>query len=113
MHYIRVLRHGDPLANHSPPQGGRPFRKGKYLVVYLPDHPLAMSGGRVLLHRKVAWDAGLLTNRRDHVHHIHEDTLDNRLENLEVLTPSEHSKRHNRPRRKDVLGHDWRDVATD
>ena len=30
-----------------------------------------------------------------HVHHINGDTLDNRLENLAILSPSEHIKHHN------------------
>lgn len=34
--------------------------------------------------------------KRDHVHHINLDPLDNRPENLAVLTPSEHRKAHSK-----------------
>lgn len=42
--------------------------------------------------------------RTEHVHHINLDKSDNRIENLEILSPSEHAKRHGfgtkiRPRR--------------
>jgi hypothetical protein len=65
-----------------------------YVEVYEPDHPLAMSGGYVLESRKVAWDAGLLTDPTDHVHHGPGGRLDNRLENLTVMTPAQHARHH-------------------
>jgi hypothetical protein len=33
-------------------------------------------------------------NSKEHVHHKNENTLDNRLENLQVMSHSEHSKHH-------------------
>lgn len=37
-----------------------------------------------------------------HIHHKNHNKLDNRIENLEVLTPSEHSRLHMAERQKDV-----------
>lgn len=53
-------------------------------------------GGRwAYEHRKVAeTKIGRKLSRHEHVHHINEDTLDNRPENLEVLTISEHNRHH-------------------
>lgn len=69
--------------------------KGGYRLVYRPGHPLARAhNGMVLEHRLAAWDAGLLIDPSDHVHHINGNKLDNRLENLEVLPASEHHRHH-------------------
>jgi len=65
-----------------------------YLSVWMPDHPLARADGYVFVHRQVAWDAGLLTDPALEVHHRNEDKADNRLDNLEILTKSEHARRH-------------------
>jgi len=37
--------------------------------------------------------------RRWHIHHKNHDRLDNRLENLELMTVSEHAKHHHAERR--------------
>jgi hypothetical protein len=69
--------------------------KQGYVDMYAPGHPLARKNNRVLLHRKVAWDAGLLTDPEMVVHHINGDRSDNRLENLEVLPKDIHDDIHN------------------
>ncbi|WMM74441.1 HNH endonuclease [Rhodococcus pyridinivorans] len=65
------------------------------ILLYEPQHPAAIKGGStdgyVLEHRKVAWDAGLLTDLSQTVAHINGDRSDNRIENLRVrgqLRPS-------------------------
>jgi hypothetical protein len=45
---------------------------------------------RAIVERKI----GRRLDRNEHVHHKNGDTLDNRIENLELLTHSEHSRRH-------------------
>jgi len=50
---------------------------------------------RVVMERHV----GRHLSRKEHVHHKNGDTLDNRIENLELLTHSEHSRHHGRLRR--------------
>ncbi len=42
----------------------------------------------------VAWDLGWLTDRSDEVHHRNGDGLDNRPENLEVMSCGEHRRHH-------------------
>jgi len=70
--------------------GGVHFDKG-YKMIYLPNHPLAQKDGYIYEHRLVAQDrlfTGLI------VHHRNHNKVDNRPENLEVLTRAEHNKGH-------------------
>lgn len=65
-----------------------------YVDVWEPDHPLARSDGYVAEHRKVAWDAEILTHVDDHVHHINGIKTDNRPENLEAIDAATHQRNH-------------------
>jgi hypothetical protein len=67
-----------------------------YVILTRPGHPLANAYGRVSEHRFVAWEAGLLTDPSLHVHHKDENKSNNAIENLEVLTDSEHKSLHRR-----------------
>lgn len=42
----------------------------------------------------IAWDLGRMTERSDEVHHINGNGLDNRPENLEVMSCGEHRRHH-------------------
>lgn len=56
---------------------------------------IMVNGERMLLHRYVVeTNIGRKLLKSEHVHHINGDIYDNRLENLELLTASEHQKRH-------------------
>ena len=61
-----------------------------------PKHPKANSKGLYPLHRVlVEIKLGRLLLENEDVHHINEDKEDNRIENLQVFTKSEHAKLHN------------------
>lgn len=74
---------------------GRPARmddKG-YVMVYQPDHPNKSFSGWQYEHRLVVENViGRYLRTDEAVHHINGVKHDNRPENLEVLSPAEHSK---------------------
>lgn len=62
-----------------------------YIQLFKPDHPVAQKNGYVMEHRMVAYDAGLLTDLSMEVHHKNGIKTDNRPENFEILTKSQHT----------------------
>lgn len=64
--------------------------KGDYIRVSLKD----VENTRELFHRIIAKDIMNENIKEKHVHHINGDKLDNSIENLEVLTPSDHALKH-------------------
>lgn len=60
-----------------------------------PKHPKANSKGLYPHHRVVMENTlGRPLRENEDVHHINEDKTDNRPENLQVLSKSEHTKKH-------------------
>lgn len=92
-HYQRAWAYGE-LETSGPGRSGSHLSKDGYREVFAGDHPLARRNGFVLEHRKVVYDAGIEVPDGHVVHHINGDRLDNRLENLEVLSSSQHAQHH-------------------
>lgn len=69
------------------------------------DHPLADPNGYAYEHLLVWVGAGKRRpNSNEVLHHKNGKKLDNRLKNLEIVTISEHAKKHNALRNRDANG---------
>ena len=81
---------------HHSWNGGR-TTCNEYWAILLPNHPDAWKkDGYVLEHRWVMEQhIGRRLLKSEDVHHINGNKKDNRIENLEVFTHSEHTRLHN------------------
>lgn len=70
-----------------------------YFYVYKPEHELATKSGKVYMHRYVmAKHLGRHLTSNEAVHHKDEDRTNNKIDNLELLSLSEHISQHMRER---------------
>lgn len=80
--------------NHYKWKGGKIFRRG-YVYLLIHGYPNTEMGRYIREHRYIMEQyLGRLLRRDEDVHHKNGDKLDNRIENLEVMTKSQHTKHH-------------------
>ena len=82
-------------SKHPSWKGGRRIDKNGYVRVYSPNHPRADKPGYVKEHRIVMEKhLNRYLTREEHIHHINGDKTDNRIDNLQIVSSSEHNKVH-------------------
>jgi len=90
-------RHRTAKLGERNPQwkGGRFLNAKGYVMIRMPDSPMANMKGYVPEHRLVIATAlGRPLLSSEHVHHVNEDTADNRIENLALTSVGEHTRIH-------------------
>lgn len=81
--------------------GHQKKRTDGYISVYYPDHPDANEEGYIMQHRLVMEKhIGRRLQKNEVVHHKNRNRSDNRIENLELMTASEHMSFHMKERYK-------------
>lgn len=81
--------------------GAKKVRPDGYVSIYYPDYPSSTKEGRVLEHVYVMEQMlGRKLAPNECVHHINHIRTDNRIENLALMTKSEHSRLHTIERNK-------------
>lgn len=80
-------------------KGGKLIDRDGYVQVWAPDHPWPRNGYLREHVRLMELKIGRRIKPSETVHHKDEDRKNNAIENLELMTRSEHSKLH---RRKDA-----------
>lgn len=71
-----------------------------YAVIWNPAHPMSRKTGYIAEHRLImAQYLGRMLTKEEHVHHKNGNRLDNRIENLEIVSNKEHIIKHLRNRR--------------
>lgn len=81
--------------------GHKKERTDGYISIYFPDHPCSSADGYIMEHILVM--EALLGRHlydRECVHHINEIKSDNRKENLQLMTKSEHMSLHMKKRQE-------------
>ena len=104
MHWMRWRKHGDPTFRLREYGSNRRVTTAGYVEVYCPGHPMAMSHGYALEHRKVMHDLGHDVTGMQ-VHHVDGDRENNNPNNLAMMANGEHQRHHAKSGTSNQYGH--------
>ena len=106
LHYLRKLpeyevrKPGWNTNGHKNPnwKGGSITKEG-YVLIWSPEHPFPScvnNGVKYVYEHRLVMEKciGRYLTSEEYVHHLNENKSDNRIDNLEITSQSEHSKTH-------------------
>ena len=84
-------------------KGGKSISEDGYVLIYALNHPHASVGNKYVFEHRLMMEKylGRYLSPEEIVHHINGIRSDNRIENLKLLSRSEHNREHG-------FGGDWR-----
>jgi hypothetical protein len=86
-------------ANKKGGIGSKKVRADGYIAIYFPDHPKSSADGYIMEHILVLESLiGRHLKDNECVHHINQNKQDNRKENLQLMTKTEHMSYHSKKR---------------
>ena len=82
-------------SSHGMWKGGIKNHPNGYRYIWKPEHPFCTKYGYVMEHRLIMEKhLGRYLTEDEHIHHINGVKTDNRIENLQIMTNSEHWTYH-------------------
>lgn len=101
----KIGRRKLPIGKDHPKwNGGKHLRQDGYYDIWSPNHPNKKGNNRVLAHRLIMEKhIGRYLLKSEVVHHKNGIKTDNRIENLLIMTQSEHAKLHKNEKSRNVL----------
>lgn len=101
--WFNKKRTHDQSGDKNPNWVGGKSNREKYILILMTNHPNTDNRGYVAEHRLVMEEhLGRYLTKDEIVHHINHNQQDNHIENLQLMTPSEHTLYHNAERRKEI-----------
>ena len=80
-------------------KGGKTKNRKGYILVYYPDHPFALCNGYVYEHRLVMeYHLERYLKKGEVIHHLNNDGMDNRIENLQLCSSQTEHQYIHRPK---------------
>lgn len=92
IHHINIRKIGSHMIGKKPHNFIGKHKSGNYIGLYVKNNPNADKFGRILEHRYVMSQyLGRPLKKNEIVHHINENTHDNRIKNLQIIdSPGKH-----------------------
>ena len=93
-HYLKYYLQNNKHPNRK---HGKIINPAGYILVFCPNHPSVSNNTYYIMEHRLVMEKylGRYLERNESIHHINGNKQDNRIENLELTSKSEHTSFHN------------------